>query len=199
VHIYVELNGTSPLVMHNGQLSDPDCKFSKGIKELTDKGTNQTDVDRAEISRLEWQGGLYLENGTIVVPMANIIRTFREAAAATREGKDIARSLIPRGLNTPLIYNGPSDLNKLYTDKAFVHTSQVKVGRGRIKRTRPCFPNWSLQAEFELLDDLMNLRACELIIERAGLTTGLGDARILGFGRFNAKVAAAKLPKTKAA
>ena len=198
--VSVTMTGRTKLIMHNGQLSDPQNSIAKEIKSITDKGTNQTDADRNAIAKLEWRGGLYTDNGTIVMPMPNIIRAFREAAAMTKEGKNIARCLTPLGLNVPLIYRGHDkikDVIHLYDDPAFIHSTQVKVGRGRIKRTRPCFPApWTLVAEFELLDDLMNFQTLVRIVERTGLTTGLGDGRILGYGRFESEVAAeAKLKR----
>jgi hypothetical protein len=194
MHVNIELSGTTPLVMHNIQLADKDCKFTREIAALTAKKKHQTDADRADIARLEWQGGLYLDsNNKIIMPMANLIKMFREAGAATRRGKDIARSVVPRAISVPLIYSGPTDLNKLYADRSFAFSALVKVGASKIKRVRPCFPKWKVVADFELLEDLMDLRDLEAIVARAGLTTGLGDARILGYGRFEARVMAVEL------
>jgi hypothetical protein len=188
MRIHIAIKGTSPLMMHNEQLSDPDHEITKAIKELTAKGVNQTDADRKQIRRLEWQGGLYLHEGKIVVPAVNIIRSFRDAAAMTKKGKDVAGAIIPLVLNIPLIYDGPADLNKLYADDRFSDSRQVKVGRGRIKRTRPIFNKWALGADFELMEDAMNLSTFDAIFERAGMIKGLGDGRIIGYGRFEGKV-----------
>lgn len=190
MRIHLTIKSTSPLMLHNEQLSDPENKFTRAIKELTDKGTNQTDADRAQIRRLEWQGGLYVNDGKVVIPVANLIRCFREAAAMTKKGKDVAGCVIPvGGMFLPLIYDGPTDISKLFADDRFVDSRQVKVGRGRIKRTRPIFHKWALAADVELMEDAMNVSTFEAIVERAGLIKGLGDGRIIGFGRFEGKVA----------
>lgn len=189
MRINLTINGTTPLMLHNDRLSDPEDEITKAIKELTDKGVNQTEVDRAQIRRLEWQGSLYVSENKIVMPSANLLRSLRDAAAMIRKGKDIAGALIPISINQPLIYDGPSEINKLYLDDRFVDSRQVKVGRGRIKRTRPIFPKWSLSAVFELMEDAMNLSTFQGIFERAGMVKGLGDARILGYGRYEGKVA----------
>jgi hypothetical protein len=190
MRIHLNIKGTTPMMQHNEQLSDPDNEFTKAIKELTAKGVNQTDADRAQIRRLEWQGGLYLFEGKIVVPVANVIRSFREAATMTKKGKDVAGAIVPIGsMYIPLIYDGPTDLNKLYLDNRFVDSRQVKVGRGRIKRTRPIFQKWALGFDLELMEDAMNFSTFEGIVDRAGLIKGLCDARIIGFGRFEGKIA----------
>src|SRR5262249_43773643 len=141
---------------------------------------------------------LYLSpESKIIVPAANLVKSFREAATMTKKGKDVAGAIIPVGsMYLPLIYDGPTDLGKLYADDRFVDSRQVKVGRGRIKRTRPIFHKWAVSADFELMEDAMNLSTFEAIFERAGLIKGLMDARIIGFGRYEGKVskAMAKAP-----
>jgi hypothetical protein len=176
-------------MMHNEQLSDPDNEYAKQIKDITDKGQNQTAEDKEVLSKLEWFGGIYT-NGTneLIIPAANIIKCFSEAATITKQGRKITRGLSPLAMNSPLRYDGPKDLQKLYATPAFADRRQVKVGRGRIKRTRPFFPRWGVTAGFELLTDVLDFTRLKDIVELAGLATGLGDARILGYGRFKAEV-----------
>ncbi len=189
MRIRIEITGKTPMMMHNERLSDPDDEYTKQIKEITDKGTNQTEQDKQVLSKLEWFGGLYT-NGSKepIVPTANLVKCFRETAAITKDGRKIARGLSPLALHSPLIYDGPKDMAKLYATPGYADRRQVKVGRGRIKRTRPFFPQWAIAAEFELLTDVLDFKRLADIAELAGLATGLGDARILGFGRFSAKV-----------
>jgi hypothetical protein len=190
MRVHIELTGTTPLMMHNERLSDPDDEHTKQIKEITSKRTNQTEKDKELVSKLEWFGGLYT-NGSKepIIPSANTVKCFRETAAVTKEGRKVARGISPLTLHSPLIYDGPKDLLKLYANPAFVDRRQVKVpGGGRVKRTRPIFPAWGLVVDFELLTDVLDFSRLQDIAALAGLATGLGDARILGYGRFKAKV-----------
>jgi hypothetical protein len=190
MRIHVELRGSTPLMMHNERLSNAEDPHAIAIKELTSKGTNQTPRDKEEISKLEWHGGLYT-NGSdeIVIPSANLIKCVRETATITKEGKKVARALTPLSIHAPLIYpGGPKKLDALFADKTFVDRRQVKVGRGRITRTRPVFHQWALAIDFELLDDVMSFADVQRLWELAGLSTGLCDGRILGYGRFTAAV-----------
>lgn len=179
-------------MMHNEQLSDQSNKFTVAIKELTAKGKNKTLKDDEEISKLEWYGGAYADNeNKVVMPVANVIRCLRETAAITRQGKNIARALSPLTMFIPLIVvDGPRTLSELWGNghTQYIDRRMVKPQRGRIKRTRPIFPKWKLTIEFELLDTVMNLATLQNICEVAGLSTGLGDARILGYGRFECKI-----------
>jgi hypothetical protein len=188
MRILVELTGTTPLLMHNEQLSDSDNPVVKQIKELTDK-SDQTESDKKEISRLEWRGGLYTNGGDeVVVPAKNLIKCFREAASETREGKKVAKTLSPLAMHYPLVHSGPGNVEELFKNPIFIDKRQVKVGTARIKRTRPIFPQWALTAEFMLSDTVMNFSAIKRVIELAGASVGLCDARILGHGRFEANV-----------
>lgn len=188
MRISIEMKSNTPLMMHNAQLSDPDNEFTVAIKELTSKGVNQTEVDRAQIRRLEWQGGLYLYEGKIVMPTANITKSLRNAGAQTKMGNKIAASLLPLSLNVPLVFDGPTDLDKLYADKRFVDSRPVKIGRALVQRARPLFPKWTLQAEYELIETELNLSQITQLTERAGIIFGIGDGRILGYGRYQGNV-----------
>jgi hypothetical protein len=193
MRIHIELTGKTPLMMHNERLSDPDDEYTKQIKELTAKKTNQTEKDKEHISKLEWRGGLYADDkGNIVVPTANTMRCFREAAAVTKSGRKIARGLSPFEMMAALIIDGPRHIDKLIVDPKYFDRRQVKVGAGRVKRTRPIFPKWSLGTDFELLDDVLNFDELANIIDLAGRAVGLCDCRILGYGRFDAKITKVK-------
>jgi hypothetical protein len=189
MRIKVTLEGVTPLMMHNERLANSEDQFTRQIKEITAKGKNQTDKDRADVSKLEWYGGLYTDaNGNLVIPAANIIKCFRDRATATKEGKKIAAAITPTALNFPLINGGPSNPDEIFKKPEYIDKRSVGIGRKRVTRTRPIFHRWSVVSEFELVDEVMNLSDFERIAEGAGVSTGLGDARIIGYGRFKAKV-----------
>lgn len=193
MRIHIELTGKTPLMMHNERLSDPDDPYTKQIKEITAKRTNQTENDKEMISKLEWRGGIYADDkGNVIVPTANLTRCFREAAAVTKAGRKIARGLSPFEMAMPLITDGPRHIDKLIADPKYFDKRQVKVGNGRVKRTRPIFPKWSVAADFELLEDVLNFDELASIADLAGRAVGMCDARILGHGRFEAKVSKIK-------
>lgn len=191
--VRVKVIGTTPLILHNDRLSNPEDEIVKRIKEITAKKTNKTEKDNEAISKLEWFGGLYVDTkGNLVMPTANIIRCFRDAGAVTKSGTKIARALASVSLDTPLLYEGhPKTADELFANPVHVSKRMVRVGGkggGRILRTRPCFPAWGLSADFELLTDVMNFDDFVRIAELAGVATGLCDARILGHGRFKVEV-----------
>jgi hypothetical protein len=193
MRIHIELTGKTPLMMHNERLSDPDDEYTKQIKELTAKKTGKTEKDNELISKLEWRGGIYEDGkGNVVVPTKNILKCFREAAAVTKSGRKIARGLSPFELMAALIIDGPRHIDKLIDNEKYYDRRQVKVPSGRVKRTRPIFPIWKFGTDFELLDDVLNFDELVSIIDLAGRASGLCEARILGYGRFDAKITKVK-------
>ncbi|HEU4379885.1 MAG TPA: hypothetical protein VFR73_15035, partial [Hyphomicrobiaceae bacterium] len=88
MRVELTMQGSSPLVMHNVALADPNNRIVKEIAAITDKGSNMTDDDRLEVSRLEFIGGLYLGKGGPTLPSRNILRCVANAAKIRRLGKD---------------------------------------------------------------------------------------------------------------
>lgn len=188
MRIQVEMTGTSQLVMHNAQLSDPLNKYAKEIAGLSKK-KRKTEEDHLEIGRLEFIGGLYVGDGGITMPTPNIKRCFTRAATLRREGKAVERALLPLAQEFLLIYKGPKAVDQLWADETFRFRTSVKVGQSRVQRTRPRFPpGWMIVSEWELLTDALDPDNFERIVEEAGLIEGLGDHRTLGSGRFDAKL-----------
>ena len=116
MRVSIHIIGTTPLMMHNERLSDPDDEYTQQIKEITNKRTNQTEQDKALVSKLEWFGGIYTNGSkTLIMPAANIIRCFRATASYTKDGKKLAGGL-PEGVVgrvglavSPAPRNAPAD------------------------------------------------------------------------------------------
>jgi len=183
--------------MHNAQLSNPANSFAMAIAEITSK-TDKTIQDQLEIARLEFFGGLYVGEGGPVVPAANIRKTLINAAKARREGKSVERALLPTAVEFPLIYRGPREPNALWEEDQFRYLTPVRVGRARIMRMRPRFNQWSLESEWELIEDMLDFKKLVRISAEAGLIEGLCDGRNQGWGRFTADVISVE-QKVKAA
>jgi len=108
----IELTGSTPIVMHNPRLADPLDQMSKEIAKISKK-TRKTEDDHAELSRLEWLGGLYTDNGKIVLPTANLRKCLVQTGRAFKLGRQIERSVYFREQLTNLLYQGPNDLQAL--------------------------------------------------------------------------------------
>lgn len=185
--VTVQLVGTSPLLQHNVQLADPDNEFTKKIAAYTGK-RKKTEDDRQAIARLEWFGGLYLEDGRPVMPTRWLRKCFINSGKISKMGTAIARGLAFSDLNVPIAYDGPTDLDDLYANPRFVNKDAIGIAMKKTMRTRPQFPNWAVVAEGVIMEDALDFDVFCKIVERAGKVEGLGDNRVNGYGRFEAKV-----------
>lgn len=187
--IVISLEGTSPLLMHNSRMADPDYALNREIKTLTMK-RKKTDDDYARVELLEWFGSLYEENGRIIQPTTNLRTCLIETGRISKQGKQVERSVHPGPVSVPVTYDGPQDPKAVYaTGNGFVSRLSVRVGRSRVMRVRPQFMPWALEVPATFLEDAgLNFDDLARIVELAGRATGIGDGRTIGYGRFIGKV-----------
>lgn len=187
-HITIEVVGTSPLLMHNPRMVDREFQINREIKVLTDK-RKKTDHDLKEIERLEWFGGLYETNGTVVQPTSKLRKCLINTGKISKQGKSVERAIAFSDLEVPLIYEGPRDIQKIFEDDRFHSRLSVVIGGKRVMRVRPKFMPWALRIEgFFTPDAGLNMDELVRIVELAGIVEGIGDNRVNGYGRFNGKV-----------
>lgn len=188
MHISITLTGTSPLLMHNPRMVDPDFELVREIKAITSK-RKKTDEDLRQIERLEWYGGLYEENGVIVQPTSKVRKCLINTAKMRKLGKAVERAVSFATLTTPLIYEGPTNIDALYADKQFHSRLSVGVGQKRVMRVRPRFFPWALTVTGVFVEDAgLNFDDFEQIVQLAGIVEGIGDNRVNGYGRFQGEL-----------
>lgn len=184
----VNITGTSPLLMHNPQMVDPDYDLNRQIKAITAK-RKKTDDDLREIEKLEWYGGLYAENGIVVQPSSKLRKCMVNTARIFKQGKQIERAISFNALHVPLAYQGPKELDKIFADKQFHSRLSVGIGTKRVMRVRPSFFPWGLSLDGVFVDDAgLNRDDLVRILEMAGIVEGIGDNRVNGYGRFTSEV-----------
>lgn len=185
--IKVEVRGVVPVLLHNGQLADPLNEFSRALKAVSGK-KDKTDADHEEMSRLEWFGSLYTDEGKIILPGENIEAAIIKAAQKLRLGDKAKTGVICD--DTPvMIYDGPKDPEKLWKDRAFRDRRAVVIKKNRVMRTRPIFHDWKLSFTVSFLPSVINKDKLIEILRICGQLVGFGDFRPR-FGRFEVVSAA---------
>jgi hypothetical protein len=188
----INVVGITALLTHNNQTANPFNEYTKKLAPLTAK-RKKTDEDYREIARLEWEAGLYLEQGKVVIPARCIEATLWNGAKKTRNGVKFKSGVLVEDDFMPLSYDGPvittnggvgipnPSLDKFY-DK-FKYQALVKVGPQTILRTRPIFQNWSFKVSLTYDPTVIDERTLISIAEDAGRLVGLCDNRPR-MGRF---------------
>jgi hypothetical protein len=186
--IVIQVQGTSPLLMHNPRMVDPEFELNREIKLITAK-RKKTDEDLSQIERLEWYGGLYEENGIVVQPTSKLRKCIINAAKISKMGKTIERSLSFATLNVPLVYDGPKSIDAIFGDKRFHSRLSVGIGNKRVMRVRPQFFPWGMRVSGLFVEDAgINYDEFVRIVELAGVVEGIGDNRVNGYGRFTSTI-----------
>ncbi len=184
--LHFTINGDAPLVMHNGRLADRTDLFTRKMKEITSK-RNKSDADHEELARLEFLGGLYVneEDNPCIPGIVFEAMLIGRGGAARKEkmGKEAAAALWVVD-DSPLLYDGPPEPDELWKDKRFVFQSLVKVGQSKIMRTRPIFKEWGAEITVEFNENLLDEADIRRWVEVAGEQVGLMDWRPR-FGRFS--------------
>jgi hypothetical protein len=184
MHFTLKLVGTSPLLMHNPRMVDPEFDLNRQIKALTAK-RKKTDEDLKQIERLEWYGGLYAENGVVVQPTSKVRKCLVNTAKIMKLGKGIERAVSFATLNVPLEYEGPRDIDEIFAQSRFHSRLSVGVNGKRVMRVRPSFFPWAMTLSGVFVTDAgVNIDELQRIVELAGMVEGIGDNRVNGYGRF---------------
>lgn len=192
MNIIIKVTGTSPLLMHNPRMVDPEFELNREIKALTAK-RKKTDDDLKNVERLEWYGGLYEENGIVVQPTSKLRKCIVNTAKISKQGKSIERALSFETLNVPLVYDGPRKIDEIFKEPRFHSRLSVGISGKRVMRVRPSFFPWAMDVSGVFIEDAgLNFEDLVRIVDLAGIVEGIGDNRVNGYGRFNAVVAVRK-------
>lgn len=184
------LTSAQPMLMHNVQLGDPENFYVREIGRLNALKTKITDDQRAERDYLKWRGGFYVDDAeTPVLPAANVFRSLQQAAALTRNGKDIERGLVMLDEHAELDYDGPRTPEGMWGGgkSKFVDRRMARVNRAPVVAVRPRFDVWSATFRFNLDEDVMSMDDFEFIAEKAGRMIHIGDYRRF-FGAYTLEV-----------
>lgn len=173
--------GATPLLMHNGLLADPLNNIAKEMKAISSK-RDKTESDFSELSRLEWYGGLYLNNGLPCLPGELIEAMLIESAKKKKKGPQAKAGLFVQQ-DALLEFDGSRQLDELWASGDYVFKVGAKVGKNRIMRTRAIFKQWAATLEIYYMPSLLNKSEVEGFVKTAGQIIGIGDWRPK-FGRF---------------
>jgi hypothetical protein len=182
-----KIKGVSSTILHNGQTSDPLNEYSKKLKALTSK-KRKSDQDHLDIAELEWYAALYVdEQNRPCWPGENIEAMIVSAAKKNRMGQQVRANLFVDG-NSPIIHDGPRTADAIWKFKAldknpYISRVPVFVNQSRVMRTRPIFPDWSLEFIVHYKPSVLNLENVVEFVTIAGRDIGLSDWRPK-YGRF---------------
>lgn len=171
------------LLMHNVRLADPLDDYAKAMKTLTGN-RKKSDEDHAEISRIEFHGGLYFAADIgPYIPDSWLSAMLVEGARKRKLGKPFEANVSIAEERNPLSYTGPRTVEGLWSAGTFVDRRGVVIGQAKTMRTRPLFRDWKVTFQVHLLECELNAEEVETAICNAG-PYGIGDGRPMLAGKF---------------
>lgn len=163
--IRLRLKGIAPLLMHNNRLADPLNPYVQALKPLTAK-KKKTDANLVEIGRIEWEGGLYINDGLIALPARVFWGNFYAGARKTNNGPKWKSGgeidgeffeLHYKGVKAKL--NGSKGIPNPELDGFYEkhhYRCLEKVQRNTIPRVRPIFEDWHTDVDFFYDEKILN-------------------------------------------
>jgi hypothetical protein len=192
--------GETGFLMHNNRLANPLDPYTMAMGSKSGK-RKKTIEDIKELARIEWEGGLYLYDGEIKIPMRVVNKTMERGATKQKNGTlwktgcmvmdDYCKFDYP---GAKIKCNGSKDIPNPDLDKYYEnhnHQTIVRVGQASLLRTRPIFNDWTLETTIVFEPNVINRETVIQCAQDAGRLAGIGDWRIEkggGFGRFSVEV-----------
>jgi hypothetical protein len=195
--ITLKFIGETALLTHNNRLANPLDKYTQVIGRKSGK-RKKTLEDIWELARIEWEGGMYLYDGIIKLPMRVINKTMERGATKQKNGVLWKTGCIVMDDFCLLEYKGKSiqveengeipnpELDPWFTEANYFQ-AMVKVGQATILRTRPIFHGWSCKTTITFDPSVINNESVLQAASDAGRLVGLCDWRPEkggNFGRF---------------
>jgi len=188
----LKVTGVAPILMHDNKGANPLGIYAKVIKKISGK-RGKTEDDYGELARVDWESGLYMHDGVVVIPARCVEKCFLLGARKVKKGKQYESGVFLEEDWCELDYDGTKikvqktkefpdkNLDRYFEEHSDVQ--MVKVGMAQIPRCRPIFHNWSFNVtllyEPSILEKDDLLKACE----DAGKLVGLLEQRPR-LGRF---------------
>ena len=181
--INIKVVGIAPLLMHSDKFANPLHPDTRRHKELTSK-RKKTDDDHEAIAKSEFLGGCYYDKADgFYIPGQNFDASFWAGAKLQKMGVHWKRGAVVVTDKAKLLFDGPSEPEKLWADARFVDCRGVKVGTAKVMRYRPIFIEWSARVQVAVNPDVLNLNEAKRAIEDSGKLIGVCEYRPR-FGRF---------------
>jgi hypothetical protein len=171
----VTIRGIAPLLMHNGALAIPTNPIVRQMKEIT-SSRKKTDEQFAELARLEFLGGLYLDKSqNVILPSTVLEASVRDGAKKSKLGKAFASAVMIND-DALLEYGDKLTPDELW-EAGYYNQMTVVVQKNRVYRTRPMFADWSATFQVSYNPDQINEADLKKAITDAGWMVGLCDFR----------------------
>lgn len=170
----IEIEGDTPLLIHNGRTSNPLDEYSKKMKLITSK-RKKTEEDLEKLLDIQWHASLYWNDKIgLYMPVENLFASLFKACKKHKMGNSVSAFIFGEKLGFPIITEGHTDLTALEKRTECRFVKAVTIQRAKTLSCRAIFNEWAIKWSFTLDQLIMNQSDAEMIIETMSSRIGLG-------------------------
>ena len=171
---YVEVEGETPLIIHNGRTSNPLDDYAKKMKVLTSK-RKKTDEDYEKLMDIQWHASLYWNDQIgLYMPVENIQAALHKDCKKHKMGNHVSGFVFGEKLGFPILVDGHDDLKKLESIKEYRFVKAVTIQRAKTLSCRAKFDKWALNFNFEVDQSILTSDDVSMILNTMSNRIGLG-------------------------
>ena len=189
---FVEIEGETPLLMHNGRTANPLDEFAKKMRIITSK-KKKTEEDLENLMSIQWEAGLYWNDELgVYMPVENLLAALLKACKKHKLGTYVSGFVFTEKLGFPLIANHAQNFELLKNDKENKFVKAVTIQRAKNLTCRPVFNKWGLKFNFIVDLALLTESDVTMILNTMTNRVGLGvwtpsHPKPGNFGKFTIK------------
>ena len=182
----IRIRGVSPIITHNGA-AGLDSRSAANVEKAQiakKRGSNRTEADEVRLRELECLTSLYLdEGGAPTLPEAAFRSNIEAAARTLRQGPQVREGLVVEAVEVFDYDRGlGSSAEELARSVQF--TVGVRVGQGRVLRTRARFDEWAATIRVDVDPELVDREQLLTWLDIGGRRLGVGDWRPQKSGQY---------------
>lgn len=182
----VSVEGVAPLILHNGQLANPNYEYTKALKGLprTFNKDDKNDALLQKVMKTTWMGSLYLNDARQIIIPAELWLSALWYAGKRQHKGDIVKTSVYVDGDSVLQYDGPNNPDQLYELEEFRDLFLLEVGKIRLfKGCHPRFNAWSAEIVVQFDAAKFTDDEFKILLDNAGMYRGVGHRRPT-LGRF---------------
>lgn len=170
----IEINGISPLIIHNCQISNPLNPYNKKLKEITSK-RKKTEEDHEKILNIQWEAALYWSDSLgLYMPWENLYACLLKAAKSHKMGPKMGGFSFSDAIGYPIQTKHHKNLEALRNDPNNKLVKMVNIQRSKTLSCRPIFQSWKIEFVFETDPNFITPNEVKTILLTAQARGGLG-------------------------
>lgn len=172
----VEIEGETPMLIHNGRTSNPLDEYTKKMKLITSK-RKKTEEDIEKLLDIQWHASLYWNDKIgLYMPVENLQAALHKACKKHKLGNAVSGFVFGEKLGFPILLknNVNTNLDALSSEREFRFVKTVTIQRSKTLSCRATFNDWKLKFNFVIDEELLSTDDVVMILTTMSNRIGLG-------------------------